>query len=123
MLCERVCCDVGKPCIFPFTFKMMKYMECIKFENNDVYWCSTEVDKKGNYVDGEWGNCTWISKDGTKCTVELDNGGKLENVPVSEANWPPPSSAPNEIIFANGKVLCKTLRAIIVEEWSPCDHV
>ena len=50
----------GKPCIFPFTFKMIKYMECTKFENNGVYWCSTEVDTKGNYVDGEWGNCNAV---------------------------------------------------------------
>ena len=46
------------PCLFPFNYKGTKYTECTKMENKNVPWCSTKVDSKRNYVNGNWGNCS-----------------------------------------------------------------
>ena len=48
--------EVNKECVFPFTFKNVKYEACTV--NKDTRpWCYTKVDSEGNGVSGEWGYC------------------------------------------------------------------
>ena len=50
-----------KPCIFPFSYKGVKYFGCPKdlFDPTER-WCSTKVDSRGVHVDGEgeYGFCS-----------------------------------------------------------------
>ena len=58
--------DRNKTCIFPFAYHGIKFSTCTKMENGDVDWCSTQVDDRGNYIPGKWGNC------GSNCPIELE---------------------------------------------------
>ena len=44
------------PCVFPFIYKDMTYLECTNVES-EKYWCSAEVDEDGKHVIGSWGYC------------------------------------------------------------------
>ena len=46
----------GVPCVFPFIYKDMTYLECTNVES-EKYWCSAEVDEDGKHVIGSWGYC------------------------------------------------------------------
>ena len=50
---------VGRKCIFPFKFEGKTYHGCPVFEEDDMRWCSTEVDSDGNHVLGQnaYGTC------------------------------------------------------------------
>ena len=44
------------PCKFPFIYEGREHMLCTKQEW-DEFWCATDTDTEGNFVDGEWGEC------------------------------------------------------------------
>jgi len=46
----------SKPCVFPFTYKGVKYHSCAGFKW-DGLWCATETTINGEFIDGEWGDC------------------------------------------------------------------
>jgi len=46
----------SKPCVFPFTYKGVKYHRCTGIEW-DALWCATETTINGEFIDGEWGDC------------------------------------------------------------------
>ena len=48
--------------MFPFKYKGKTYSTCtnkVKRLTNNLPWCSTKVDKRGNHIGskGNWGNC------------------------------------------------------------------
>ena len=45
-------------CVFPFTFKGKTFTQCTTFDYYPQSWCATQVDGRGNYVRGEWGECS-----------------------------------------------------------------
>ena len=48
----------SKPCILPFKYNGKKYNGCIKKDDeNNKRWCATEVDNRGNFVEGSKGYC------------------------------------------------------------------
>ena len=48
----------GKQCVFPFKYQDVIYHNCTTVKNNNVPWCSTKTDEKGNYITGQFGNCS-----------------------------------------------------------------
>ena len=59
---ESNCTTVGGPatnypCIFPFEYQGSIRNNCIWDTSDESYWCSTLVDKSGQHVSGNWGNC------------------------------------------------------------------
>ena len=48
----------GMPCIFPFEYEGKKYEKCTKVQS-EKFWCATDVDEDGKYIDGSksWGYC------------------------------------------------------------------
>ena len=46
------------PCIFPFEYEGKKYEKCTKVQSEN-FWCATDVDEDGKYIDGSksWGYC------------------------------------------------------------------
>ena len=49
--------DQNKPCTFPFNDRGISHSKCTKGVSGGQLWCPTEVDEKGYYIDGKWGNC------------------------------------------------------------------
>ena len=51
---------VGKPCIFPFTYRGHVYNTCTADHPYDDHfiWCSTKLDGNGEHVSGTWGICS-----------------------------------------------------------------
>ena len=50
--------QAGEKCVFPFRLwdgTLQNY--CITTDH-DKLWCATEVDEEGNYVKGQWGECS-----------------------------------------------------------------
>lgn len=48
----------GMECIFPFTFRSVKYFGCTTITDPDnKLWCSTKVDDNGKHIRGNWGYC------------------------------------------------------------------
>ena len=47
----------GLPCIFPFKLDGVAYHTCKLDEKDGSRWCSTKIDKKGQHLPGNWGNC------------------------------------------------------------------
>ena len=45
------------PCVFPFNYKGREFEACTN-KDHTQYWCSTRVDTNGNYIDGQWGDCS-----------------------------------------------------------------
>ena len=56
----------GQSCKFPFTYHGATYSHCIKYDNDCIPWCSTEVNADGNHIDGKWGNCN------ENCDIGID---------------------------------------------------
>jgi len=44
------------PCKFPFIYEGREHMLCTKQEW-DEFWCATDTDTEGNFIDGKWGEC------------------------------------------------------------------
>ena len=55
------CKTVGsksEPCIFPFKYGGQTFNRCTSTDAQPgSVWCATEVDDKGEVIDGRWGNC------------------------------------------------------------------
>ena len=49
--------DPKKPCVFPFNDRGLSYTTCTQGASGSKPWCPTEVDERGYYLDGKWGNC------------------------------------------------------------------
>ena len=52
--------DLGKPCVFPFTFNGIVHFGCPKDPDDpSKRWCSTKVDQSGNHIGGQgvYGDC------------------------------------------------------------------
>ena len=49
--------DPNKACIFPFKYQGKEFTDCTTTNNNDIFWCATEVNSKGEYKSGKWGVC------------------------------------------------------------------
>ena len=49
--------DPKKPCVFPFNDRGLSHSKCTKGTSGGKPWCPTEVDERGYYLDGKWGNC------------------------------------------------------------------
>ena len=47
----------GLPCIFPFKLDGVAYHTCKLDEKDGSRWCSTKIDKNGQHLPGNWGNC------------------------------------------------------------------
>ena len=47
----------GIPCIFPFELDGVAYHTCKLDEKDGSRWCSTKIDKNGQHLPGNWGNC------------------------------------------------------------------
>jgi hypothetical protein len=57
----------SKRCVFPFSFKGKSYVDCTKdHSSNGAEWCATEVNKNGEVVFGQWGDC---DRDAISCFV------------------------------------------------------
>ena len=48
--------DPDKPCIFPFIWSGVSHSSCIN--DADGNWCSTQVNRRGEYIDKKWGICS-----------------------------------------------------------------
>ena len=48
--------EPGRPCVFPFMYKGVRYNECTSVEW-DQPWCAVEVDNYRLHIKGKWGNC------------------------------------------------------------------
>ena len=53
---------MGKPCVFPFTYKSINSTE-FTFDNCTLIddtspWCNTRVTESGHYITGFWGYCS-----------------------------------------------------------------
>ena len=65
-LCKARCIttggpDLGKRCVFPFTYNGRQYRGCTLVGVNDgIPWCSTLTDARGIHVSGQgkWGKCS-----------------------------------------------------------------
>ena len=44
------------PCKFPFIYEGREHTLCTKQEWHE-FWCATDTDTEGNFVDREWGEC------------------------------------------------------------------
>ena len=49
--------DSNKTCIFPFNWNGTTHYSC-NLDENKGYWCSTEVDETGGFIEGKWGICS-----------------------------------------------------------------
>ena len=49
--------DPNKPCVFPFIDRGITHSKCTKGVSGGQLWCPTEVNERGYYVNGKWGNC------------------------------------------------------------------
>ena len=54
--------SMGKPCIFPFTYKSVNSTEftfynCTSVDDTSP-WCNTRVTESGHYITGFWGYCS-----------------------------------------------------------------
>ena len=51
--------EVGKPCVFPFTYKGKTYNGCPVDPEDPARtrWCSTKTDEQGNHIVGNSGHC------------------------------------------------------------------
>ena len=51
--------ESGAVCVFPFTYKRVTYNKCIyEIDSNASGWCSTKLDKNGNFLPGHTGLCS-----------------------------------------------------------------
>ena len=48
----------GVQCVFPFIYANQTYTGCTNVDNGETEWCSTEVDETGQYVTGQYGECS-----------------------------------------------------------------
>ena len=48
--------DPGKPCRFPFKWSGVTHNSCV--QDDGGAWCSTEVNRRGEYIDRKWGVCS-----------------------------------------------------------------
>jgi len=48
--------DPGKRCHFPFIWSGVTHNECVKDSGGP--WCSTQVNRRGEYIDRKWGVCS-----------------------------------------------------------------
>lgn len=46
----------GDPCVFPFTYKGVDYLECT-YQDSPTPWCATMVDFSGKVITNRWGDC------------------------------------------------------------------
>ena len=55
----RITAEKGSSrCVFPFNYKGKAYFKCTKdHSTNGVEWCATQVNKDGEVVTGQWGDC------------------------------------------------------------------
>ena len=49
--------DSNKTCIFPFNWNGTTHYSC-NLDENKGYWCSTEVDETGGFIEDKWGICS-----------------------------------------------------------------
>jgi len=63
--------DTRKPCVFPFKYRGVVYNECTTARAS-MYWCSTQVNKQGEYIRRKWGYCDEASCNITQKVVNLD---------------------------------------------------
>ena len=74
----------GMNCIFPFVIDGISHTGCTMHGIEDTEympWCSTKVDKDGNHIKGNWGDCSReCPVDNTcKCTFPFLYNGKTYN--------------------------------------------
>ena len=61
--------SIGDQCIFPFTYKGIKYDSCVKTDDAECEWCPTKLDASGVYIaPGDWGCCN------DACPKTIDKG-------------------------------------------------
>ena len=47
----------NKTCVFPFNWNGTTHYNC-NFNEKEGYWCSTEVDETGGFIEDKWGICS-----------------------------------------------------------------
>ena len=47
----------NKTCVFPFNWNGTTHYSC-NFDEKKGYWCSTEVDETGGFIEDKWGICS-----------------------------------------------------------------
>ena len=66
--------SIGDQCIFPFTYKGIKYDSCVKTDDSECEWCPTKLDASGVYKSpGDWGCCN------DACPKTIDKGNHNTN--------------------------------------------
>jgi len=60
-------------CEFPFTFNGWVHTTCTTVESDSEPWCSTQVDSRGNHVDGYWEYCSADCSGVTNPTPIIDD--------------------------------------------------
>ena len=87
----------GAKCVFPFTYKDVKYTGCsLEDADDDKPWCSTKTDANGQHVSGQgqWGQCASNCQVG-QGTEDLSSCGLLlESVTRAHTIGNDPSLAP-----------------------------
>ena len=78
-----------QPCVFPFKYNGQTYDECTTAESeNGKPWCALKVDRRGEVVPNQWGDCELYNcpYNNTKCDSFNENGrcvGPNYNIPGS----------------------------------------
>ena len=83
---------MGKKCVFPFRFDPDGYHSergvlenyCIKSNHNKL-WCATQVDKDGNYLDDQWGECS--DDCGTETCTSARARDECKSKPYIKVPW------------------------------------
>ena len=73
----------GLPCIFPFKLDGVAYHTCKLDEKDGSRWCSTKIDKNGQHLPGNWGNCgSDCGEQSIHCSIDVLWGQPIKLIQV-----------------------------------------